>query len=326
MIRQIDALFTNKITQTALFLLIPAGIIADKYNQGYGYVLIFFIIMLIPALVDEYQKRKLYLKKNIAIPIVFNISNPADSENALNKLFQILEDPYKDHQKQLEKYVGIVKDDLIFEYNGNIFDEKRFIDFLKICKHDIKRLEAKIPENIQFHIIYIGPISNAILVGTLFGTEGVSLYQYDRSSNSYKLTIEIKNRIFKEPVVELDFMKKKIIGDPSSANISVAIDLSSHKVSLDKLQKPIIHLESRKRTSTLETAEEFLMASRDIYAVLNDLQQSYAHITLAYSMPTTVGFILGMNIQNYWDIELMQLDGNEYRTVVSHLNKIKYYY
>jgi carbonic anhydrase len=71
------------------------------------------------AVYDEYKKKKIYAQQNIPIPLVFNISNPADSKTALNSLFKILDKKYPDHKKNLKKYFNILEDDLMFKYDGD---------------------------------------------------------------------------------------------------------------------------------------------------------------------------------------------------------------
>jgi len=70
-------------------------------------VIILGMVVIAFSIFEEIQNFKIYNKKNISIPIVFNISNPADSQNALNQLFNILEDKdkrYKNHKHNLKKY------------------------------------------------------------------------------------------------------------------------------------------------------------------------------------------------------------------------------
>ena len=321
-------ILSNTYAQAAALLAVPVAFGADYIGREWAYLAAFAFVVLLFALAyrDERKKRHLYTRPNIPIPIVFNISNPADSQNALNALFEILNRTYPDHQANLKKYFNILPEDLIFKYDGDIFDEKRFIDFLKVTKHDIKKLEAKTPQNIHFHIVYIGPIANAILIGTMLGTEGITLYQYNKSSDSYTISLEINSRAYKEHISDFQIIKKETIGEIEGAkNVTVAIDLASHKVALGKLQKPIIHLQSTVG-ATIHEAKDFIRANQEIYAVINELQQQSPHITLAYSMPTTVAILLGMSIQNYWDIELTQFSDGEYKTVVKHLNEIKYYF
>ncbi len=322
----IQNILSNIYTQIALVFSAFGGLLSDQLGGGYVVVIMISLLILLYAIYDEYKKEKIYSAKNLPVPIVFNISNPADAKNALNALFEIINQTHPHHKANLEKYCNIIEEDLIFKYDGDIFNEKRFIDFLKVTKHDIKKLEAKTPQNIHFHIVYIGPIANAILIGTMLGTEGITLYQYNKSSDSYTISLEIDSRVYKEHISDFQMIEKETIGDLEGAkNVTVAIDLASHKVALGKLQKPVIHLQSTVG-ATIHEAKDFIRANQEIYAVINELQQQSPHITLAYSMPTTVGILLGMSIQNYWDIELTQFSDGEYKTVVKHLNEIKYYF
>ncbi len=322
----LDRLFSNTYTQIAFAIAGIGGLLSDQYGYGYWKVLVVVGVFLLFALFDEYKRKKVYSAENIPLPLVINISNPADSLTALNALFETLSKKYPDHKKNLKSYFNIIEKDLIFKYDGDIFDQERFVDFLKITKHQIKKLDAQTPKNIHFHIVYIGPIANAILIGTMFGTEGVTLYQYSKSTDSYTVALDIDSRAYKEHVDTKEFriIKKEVIGEISD-EATVAIDLASHKVALAKLEKPIIHLSS-KVGATLKNKEDFIRANQEIYAVINELQQSVSHIKLLYSMPTTVAILLGMSIQNYWDIELTQFGDGEYKSVIKHLNRIKYYF
>jgi hypothetical protein len=322
----IESVLSNKYAQVASIVAVVLAFFADflgshvAYLWSLGAVVLLFVL----AYLDEKKVSDIYNQPNISIPVVFNISNPADSKSALNSLFGILDKKYNNHKKNLKKYFNIVEDDLIFHYDGDIFDEKRFVDFLKVTKHDIKRLDAKTQQNVHFHIVYIGPIANAILIGTMLGTEGVTLYQYNKSSDTYNIAISIDSREYKEDVKEFKLIEKESIGDIKES-VTVAIDLASHKVALGKLEKPIIHLKST-IGATIHKPKDFIRANQEIYAVINDLQQHTNHITLTYSMPTTVAILLGMSIQNYWDIEITQYSDGEYKSVVRHLNDIKYYF
>jgi len=320
----LNNILSNSYTQIALVFAAFGGLVSDQLGGGYSIVIIIAIAVITYSIYDEYKNKKIYSQKHIPIPIVFNISNPADSKSALNALFRILDKQYPDHKKNLQKYFNIIEDDLIFKYGDNIFDDKRFIDFLKITKHDIKKLDAQTPQNIHLHIVYIGPIANAIMVGTMLGTEGITLYQYNKSTDSYTISVELNSRKYKEHVKEFKMINQNVIGDIKDT-VTVAIDLASHKVALSKLEEPIVHLESTVG-ATIEKSEDFIRANQEIYAVINELQQKCTHIRIVYSMPTTVALMLGMSVQNYWDIEVTQFGDGEYKSVVKHLNAIKYYF
>ena len=335
-----EEFLSNKYIQIGSFISIPLAFLADycsqidffsKNNEGnIPYFIAFFVILIlfIIGVFNEYRLKKLYNSKNIPLPIVFNISNPNSSESALFSLYEKIEEDGKflNHKKNLEKYLKIIDDDLIFKYDGDIFNEDRFIDFLKIVKHDISQLQKRIKKDIHFHIVYIGPIANAIAIGTIFATDGLTLYQYNKSTDSYQVSFTIEDRSFKESIDKYEIFEKNILGDvDNSENVTVAIDLASHNIALQKLNEPIVHLKS-KVGSTLKKADQFLKANKEIYQVLNDMQQKDKAIKLVYSMPVTVGFLLGMSMQTYWKVTLTQFDNGEYRSIVKNLNKIRYYF
>ncbi len=318
-------ILSNIYTQIALIAAALGGLVSDQIGKGYGVVIVIAIAIFLYACYDEYKTKKLYSKESIAIPIVFNISNPADPKSALEMLFEKLEKDYPDHKENLEKYFNIIERDLIFKYDGDIFNEERFADFLKITKHDIKKLEAQTPKNVHFHIAYMGPIANAIMIGTLFGTEGVTLYQYNKSTNSYNTALVITGRKYKEGIKKLKVTAQEQIGEIKES-VTIAIDMASHKISLGQLKEPIIHIKST-IGDTIKKPEDFIQANREIYSVINRLQQEKInHIKLVYSMPVAIAFLLGMSIQNYWNIELTHYEEGEYKTIIERLNKIKYYF
>jgi hypothetical protein len=78
--------------------------------------------------------------------------------------------------------------------------------------------------------------------------------------------------------------------------------------------------------ATIKKPKDFIRANQEIYSVINILQQNHSHIKLVYSMPTTVAVMLGLSIQNYWNIEITQFNDGEYKSVIKHLNQIKYYF
>lgn len=321
----LNNILSNRYAQIALVFAAFGGLVSDYIGSGYLIAILISFAIIAFAIWDEYKTQKTYLRQNIPIPIVFNISNPADSKSALGALFEILQKEYPDHRDNLKKYFNIIEDDLVFKYNGDIFDEKRFVDFLKIAKHDIKQLEKRTSKNVHYHIVYMGPVANAIATGAIFGTEGITLYQYNKSTDSYALAINISDRSFKEPVDKYQIITKELIGEEFAEKAVVAVELSSHKIAVEKLRKPIIYLKSD-IGATMRDPQSFILANKEVFSVINELQQKTDHIKLAYSMPVVNGFLLGMSIQNYWDIELTQYSEGEYKPVIGHLNRIKYYF
>jgi len=316
---------TNQWTNIVLIIATIGGFVADYFQFGYGWVAAIVVIGLVYAGYDEYKTIKFYDSKNLPIPIVINISNPASSMAALESIYKQID--IKDHRQNLEKYFNIIDDDLIFKYDADIFNEDRFIDFLKILKHDITQLGKRVKTNINYQIAYIGPIANAIAVGTVFGTDGLTIYQYNKSSDSYTIAIDIKDRNYKEKIAQYEVFDIDYIGTISNEtqSVTVAIDASSHQVALNQLNEPIIHLKSMLGATMLDT-KDFIQANREIYQTINKLQNGKRKIRLAYSMPTSIGFLLGMSIQVYWNIELTQYSQGKYKPVIRDISKINYFF
>ena len=324
----LEKVISNRYVNIATLLAVPAAFLADVFGTPISYGIAFIIVigLFVWGIRDELRKSKLYSTKTVHLPIVFNIANSASSKSALNAIFDILSSEYPNHKENLEKYLNIVESDLIFEYKGDIYNEEMFIDFLKISKHDINQLQNKILKDTHFHIVYIGPIANAIAIGTILATEGITLYQYNKSTDRYTISVEINDRSYKESVKEFRIMERQIIGNLIDSDITVAIELASHSIAINRLDEPIVYLKS-KLGATITKSEDFIEANREIYTVINELQQSSNnHIRLVYSMPTTIAILVGMSIQTYWDIELTQYDRGEYKRLISSLNKIRYYF
>lgn len=319
----------SKVGILAMTIIAFGGLISDAMTTGYIFVVYAGLILMLYALLKEWKRRDHYSRPAVSIPVVFNISNPADCRSALNALYGMLEQEYSGHRESLKRYFNITDEDLIFHYNGDIYDTPRMIDFLKICKHDLKRLDARTPGNVRFHIAYIGPISGSILVGTLFSTEGVTFYQYDRSSKSYSIALQIDDRHYKEPIERFEILEGnlsqtlKSIGECPGKSVTLALELSSHKIDTAELDEPKILLKSS-RGATLDNADEFIRANREIYTVINELQTRCEEITLVYSIPTALGLLLGISLQTYWNVRLTQYDKGRYRTVIESLREIEY--
>lgn len=278
---------------------------------------------------QEYKKRQLYKKPFLPIPVVINISNPADSKNALNQLSKVIErEGFENHLKNLEKYFAIDKDDLIFEYKGDIFDKEKLKDFLKILKHEIEKLERKIPQGDQFYIAYIGPVSVSILVGSIFAQDAVKIFQYDKSINGYKSVADIKDRIIKESVNTLEKFDFIEVKKDNNEKVVLAIDISSHKINLNDsgIQSfgDVFYLKSKESKGTISYNDDWIRYIQEIFFTLNKLQTNYKEIKLVYSIPISIGLGLGIAIQNYWKILFTNYQQGEYKDLI-YTDEVQYY-
>jgi hypothetical protein len=306
------------------------GLLADQIGAGYGVVLVVVLGLFLLGIWSEARKKSLYTHAAIPLPIVINVSNPANSENALNALFNLIEQDrsFRNHRHNLAQYLKILPADLIFNYHGDIHQPERLKDFLKITRYNLEKLKQQTPKNTVIHLVYIGPASVAILVGTALSLDSIQVYQYSKTSESYYPVVEICDRTLKEHINT--FEKFEVVHPAKTqTTVTVAIDVASHKI---RTQDPtilnygdLIYMKSRS-TGTIEFNEDWMQYSREIFHVLNLAQQEYGEIRLIYSMPVALGIVLGIALQNYWNILLTNYDSpsNTYRDLIK-LNQIQYY-
>ncbi|GCL51539.1 hypothetical protein NIES3804_31200 [Microcystis aeruginosa NIES-3804] len=191
----------NPLTNTALMIASILALIADQFGQGYYLIFLIILALVIIGIWRESQKYDLYKHRSIPLPIVVKIANPADSNKALQSLFNIIEteNKYKDHKNNLDKYLNITETDLIFNYScGDIYDQETLKAFLHILRYNLEKLKKKTPQNTIIYLAYIGLISVAIMVGTILATEGAKIFQYNKYSDSYYPLVEMSNHRPKE--------------------------------------------------------------------------------------------------------------------------------
>jgi hypothetical protein len=321
----------NPYTAAALLVATIGGPFAGLFPASLVVLWGASILIIVYGIWIEAQKHIAYEKGSIALPIVFNIANPASSENALNSLFNIVEksSSHRNHKENLHKYLGIVEADLIFAYGGDIYNQEMLKDFLKVARHDLEKVKLKAPRDTTLHLAYIGPISVAVLVGAMLGTEGITIYQYNRSTKSYEVAIEIEDRALKDDtaVFEKFEVERRSTSKPK---VSIAVDAAAHKVKPNdpsiESYGDFIHLKN-KTGKNIGTDEDWLQYSREIFKVLNEAQRQYDEIRLMYSMPNALGIVLGMAIQNYWNIRLTNYDSATYtyRDLIK-TNEIRYFF
>jgi hypothetical protein len=315
-------IFFNPVTNIVLAIAAIFAPIADRFEQGHYLVFIVTLVFIIIGIWLESQKYDLYKHQAIPLPIVVKIANPADSNKALQSLFKIIEteNKYKDHKNNLDKYLNISEADLIFNYSCDIYDQEMLKAFLQILRYDLEKLKKKTPQNTIIYLAYIGPISVAIMVGTILATEGVKIFQYNKSSDSYYPVVEVSDRKLKEDIKEYEKFER-VVTEKGKNKVTVAIDVSAHKINLNdesiENYGDLIYLKS-KGSGTIEKKEDWLQYSREIFKTLNIAQQkNYQEIKLVYSMPISLGILIGMAVQQYWPILLTQYENSTYKDLIN---------
>ena len=281
---------------------------------------------------DELRKTDIYQHAAIPLPIVINIANPASSQSALESIFAIVEknSRFRNHRHNLEQYLAIKFSDLIYDYPGDIHNIDMLKDFLKIVRHNLEQLKGKTPRNTTLYLAYIGPSSVGILIGTLFGTDSIKIFQYNKSSNSYYEAIHIQDRRIKEPVNQFEKFSIDHPTAQTNERVTVAIDVAAHRIKLNdpsiQTYGDIIYLES-KSAGTVGANEDWIQYSQELFTVLNQAQQKYKEIRLVYAMPVALAVALGCALQNYWRIQLTNYDkeNNTYKDLIL-MNEIQFYF
>ncbi len=330
LVRDPVAILSNPFTVTAGIIGGIGGLVADQFGAGYGVVVVAVLILIVLGIWSEARKLSIYKHAAIPLPIVINISNPANSENALNALFNLIEQDrrFKNYRRNLAQYLQILPSDLIFNYRGDIYETERLKDFLKITRYSLEKLKTKTPRNTVIDLAYIGPASVGILIGTVLSLDSIKVFQYSKTSDSYYPVVEIRDRTLKEDVAKIEKFAVKF-PQKSQKKVTVAIDVSSHKISIKDpsitAYGDLLYMKSRS-IGTIELHEDWMQYSREIFKVLNLAQQNYEEIRLVYSMPVALAIILGIALQNYWNITLTQYDSGSstYRDLMK-LNELQFY-
>jgi hypothetical protein len=304
--------------------------VVDSVGRGTLVLLGLTVTILLFGVYQEVRKASIYQHGAVPLPVVINVSNPAHSEGALNGLFAVLEQDrrFRHHQKNLAQYVQILPPDLVFDYRGDIHDAARLKNFLQVTRHDLERLKAKLQADTVIHLAYIGPASVGILVGTLLGLDGVVLYQFTKSSDTYRPVIEVSDRRLKEHIARYEKFEIQI-PERTQPKVTVAIDVSSHKINLNapsiRTYGDVIYLRSLSM-GTIEPEEDWAQYCREVFAALNYAQQQYEDIQLVYSMPVALAIAIGIATRNYWNILLTNYDSQtgEYLPLIK-LNDVSYH-
>jgi hypothetical protein len=298
-------------TVVAGFLGTLAPLLLPTYNP---IIFSIAITIFLVGIIFEANKYKIYTEDALPIPIVIKIANSAISLDALNSLFKLIEaEPkYRNYRQNLNKYLSITESELVYEYQGDIFDTEHLKDFLKITKHDLEQVKRKTPQNSIFYLAYIGPASVAFLVGSMLAREGMQLFQRSQDNNSYQCVMNVKDRALKEDTPQLEkFAVTYQCSEPRHDKVTIAIDTAAHKT---KLNDPsitnygdIIALQNQ-RGNTISYEEDWTQYCREIFKVLNEAQQNYKEIKLVYSMPVSLAIAVGMTMQHFWNVQLTNYD------------------
>jgi len=332
MLKKYKNIFNNTYTSIAAVLAMVLSPLADAIGGNYAFPILTAILFVLffYGLYQENKKIKKFKSDTIHIPIIIKIDEGPSVKYVMKNLLKQIEKDYSfnNYDEDLKKYFSIDTDTLTFEYKGDIYNFNHLMNFTWIIKYKLNEIEQQLDGKVKFHIAYYKRPSVGFLIGTLFRTEGIVIYQNNDYEDTFEKVANINSRQYKEKIS--NFTKYKVIENiqnKNESNILVVINSASHKVnlrakSLKKYKSVItVHLVEN---GTIPYESDWTIYANEIYNILNDLQTRYDNITIAHSMPEAIAVILGMGLENYWNIHITQYADNDYKNVFT-MSKIKYY-
>jgi len=338
---KLENFFSNKIVQFAGILGLFLGYIADAISNKEVYLAFAFviIILLVIALFSEIKTYDIYHTKTIHIPVVIRVDDNTDTHYVLETLLSKIEQTYElpHYKENLLKYRGINLEEFIFEYNGDLFDFKRLLSFAQIINYKINQTEKALKTNILFHVAYYRRPSVAFMLGVIFRTEGVMLYQNDDGGRTFQNVANVTSRAYKERTQELQkYTLHEEFEDDECNELLFIINSASHNVdpkvkSLKEYKNRVTMTLNPQKvgdkivTGTVPPKDEWTEYSHEIYTKLHDYRLHYKKIIIAHAMPEALAFLLGMAMENYWNIEITQYHNNDNITLYN-MQDIKFYF
>jgi len=338
---KLENFFSNKIVQFAGILSLFLGYIADAISNKEVYLAFAFviIILLVIALFSEIKTYNIYHAKTIHIPVVIRVDDNTDTHYVLETLLLKIEQKYElpNYKDNLLKYRGINLEEFIFEYNGDLFDFKRLLSFAQIINYKINQTEKALKTNVLFHVAYYRRPSVAFMLGVIFRTEGVILYQNDDGGRTFQNVANVTSRAYKEQTQELQkYTLHEEFKDDECSELLFIINSASHNVdpkvkSLKEYKNRVTmtlnpqKVDNKIVIGTIPPEDEWTEYSHEIYTKIHDYRLQYKKIVIAHAMPEALAFLLGMAMENYWNIEITQYHNNDNITLYN-MQDIKFYF
>ena len=324
--------FENKFISLIGVLAIVLGPFYDAMDNYYftWIIAVTLIILVFIAIITEYIRGKKFDKSVVHIPVVIKVDDGVQVQYTMNELLKNIEKyyGYKDYKEILKKYYSLNIERLIYEESCDMHDFERLMNFARIIKYNISQLEIILNKPLKIHIAFYRRPAVAFLIGTMFRTNSLSIYQID-NKNEFKKIADISNRKYKERIDE--FKKYEItenINDNLHDEVLVVINSASHNVNTNsddlKIYKNIVKIDL-KEPGTIPYENDWLDYAQEIYNVFNKLQINFKSIVVAHSMPESLAIILGIGFGEYWNITITQYNKGLYPKVYK-MNEIKYYF
>ena len=324
----------NKYVSLAGIIGLLLGVLSDALDNDIAKWIIFAIIVIlfIFAIVNEYRLNSKFNKEVIHIPVVIKIGSKVEASYVMNNLIEEIErmENTSSYKRDILRFLKIDLDSFIYEFKGDIYDFDNLMDFSRYINHEIKKLQVQIGNKIEFHVAYYQKPSIGFLLGTIFKTENISVYQNNDYKNTFFKVFDINSRKYKENKLNNEFytIDRSYMTDESD-EILVVLNSSSHNVNVnsDKLKKYSNYVKlTLNSNGTIPYEIDWVEHSQEIYTLLNELQIKYKHIVLAHAMPESLSLVLGMAIENYWNLTITQYNPktSDYDEIYT-MNQIKYF-
>lgn len=334
MIEMLMRFLENKYVSLAGIIGLLLGFLSDALDNDIAKWIIFAIIVIlfIFAIVNEYRLNSKFNKEVIHIPVVIKINSKVEASYVMNNLIEEIEkiENTSSYKRDILRFLKIDLDSFIYEFKGDIYDFDNLMDFSRYINHEIKKLQVQIGNKIEFHVAYYQKPAIGFLLGTIFKTENISVYQNNDYKNTFFKVFDINSRKYKEnkPNNEFYTIDRSNMTDESN-EILVVLNSSSHNVNVnsDKLKQYSNFVKlTLNSNGTIPYEIDWVEHSQEIYTLLNELQIKYKHIVLAHAMPESLSLVLGMAIENYWNLTITQYNPktSDYDEMYT-MNQIKYF-
>ncbi len=332
-LKQFENIFENKLIALAGLLGMFLGPVADALGSAFAYwsLVGVLVLLMLYAFYDEAKRYNRLHQEVIHLPIVIRVDDKTEGKYTLSLLLDAIEKETSitNYKEQLLKYRGINVEEFVFEYSGTLYDFDRLLSFARIISYNINQVEKEIGAKIRFHVAYYRRPSVAFMLGVIFRTEGIVLYQNNDAGETFERVSVVDSRRYKEKVKTFQrYDVTRQIKDANSDEALVIINSASHDIdpktpSLQRFANKIIL--SLKGNGTIPYTEDWTLYSQEIYTVLHDARMEFKKLHIVHAMPEAIAFLVGMAIENYWDIEITQYDSGEYRHMYN-MQEAKFYF
>lgn len=333
MFKLLKHLFDNNYINSAGLLALVLSPVADGLGGGIYFWCLFGILfsLFLFGVFDEYRRNKKLHSETIHIPIVIKVDDGPSPTYVMKNILDQIEQSYNlsNYEKILKRYLGINIEGYIFEYNGSIYDFDRAMSFARIIRYSVINIEKRFNGRVKFHVAYYKRPSIGFLLGTIFRTEAVVVYQNNDFENRFYPVANISSRAYKERIANFSkYSIQKHIQDTEEKSVLIAIESSSHKINLNansiRKYKNIISI-NLIHNGTIPYDDNWIEYASEIYNVINQTQTEFDTIVIAHAMPEAIAMVLGMAIENYWNIDVLQYDNSDYKFILN-MGKISYYF